>query len=79
VYQKQLNDWYETNQTAVCPKEGCIGKLDRCNNQKNCGKLPEKETVETPVTSTFFVSRLSRIKNLLDVEKVLAHLISCDI
>jgi hypothetical protein len=29
-----------------------MGKLDRCNDHKICGKLPVNETVETSVTST---------------------------
>jgi hypothetical protein len=28
-----------------------MGKLDRCNDHKICGKLPVNETVETPVIS----------------------------
>jgi hypothetical protein len=53
VYQKRLNDWYETHQTAFGPTKGCIGKLDRCSDYKTCGKLLVNETVETLVTSTF--------------------------
>jgi hypothetical protein len=53
VYQEWLNDWHKTYQTAFNGlKEGCIGKLDCCNDCKICGKLPVIETVETPVTST---------------------------
>jgi hypothetical protein len=49
VYQEQLNDWYETHQTAFGLKVGCISKVDLINNRKICGKLSVKETVETPV------------------------------
>ena len=52
MYQERLNDWYQTHQTAFGLKESCIGKLDRCNDRKICGKLSVNETVETPVTST---------------------------
>jgi hypothetical protein len=52
VYQERLNDWYETHQTAIDIKEGCIGKLDRYYDRRICGKLSVNETVETPVTST---------------------------
>jgi hypothetical protein len=31
---------------------GCIGKSDRCNYHKICGKLPANKTVETLSTST---------------------------
>jgi hypothetical protein len=60
VYQKWLNDWYET-QTAFGPKKGCIGKLDGCNDHKICGKLPVIETEETRDIN-LFVRRLPRIK-----------------
>jgi hypothetical protein len=50
VYQKRLNDWYEAHQTEFDPKEGCIGKLNHCNDRKICGKLHVNETVETHVT-----------------------------
>jgi hypothetical protein len=33
------NDWYETHQTSVGLKEGCTGKLDRCNDRNIYGKL----------------------------------------
>jgi hypothetical protein len=39
-------------QTAFGSKEGCIGKQDRCNGRKICGKLPANQTVETSVPST---------------------------
>jgi hypothetical protein len=51
VCQERLNDWNETYQTAFGLKESCIGKLDRCNDHKICGKLSVNETVEIPVTS----------------------------
>ena len=52
MYQEQLNDRCETHQRAFGLKESCIGKLDRCNDRKICGKLSVNETVETSVTST---------------------------
>jgi hypothetical protein len=50
--QERLNDYYETYQTTCRPKKGCMGKYDRCNDHKICGKLPLSETFETLVTST---------------------------
>jgi hypothetical protein len=41
-----------TYQTVFGLKEGCIGKLDRCNDRTICRKLPVNETIETLVTST---------------------------
>jgi hypothetical protein len=32
--------WYKTNRTAFGLDEGSIGKLDRCNARKICGKSP---------------------------------------
>jgi hypothetical protein len=52
VHQEQLNNWYETGQTAFGPKESCNGKLDLCNDRKICRKLLVNGTVETPETST---------------------------
>ena len=52
MYQEQLNDRCETHQRAFGLKESCIGKLDRCNDRKICGKLSVNETVQTSVTST---------------------------
>jgi hypothetical protein len=51
VCQECLNDWYQTHQTVFGIQEGCNGKLDCCNDRL-FGKLPGKEAVETPVTST---------------------------
>jgi hypothetical protein len=62
------------HQTACGPKESCMGKLDRCNDRKICGKLPVNETVETPVTSTCLSAsclglKTDRMSNkLLDTE-----------
>jgi hypothetical protein len=53
VFQERSNDWYETHQTACDPKKGHIGKYDRRNDRKICGKLPANETAETPVTPTY--------------------------
>jgi hypothetical protein len=39
-----------------------MGKLDHSNDHKICGKLPENDTVKTPVISIFFFNRLPRIK-----------------
>jgi hypothetical protein len=52
MYQERLNNWYEIHHTTFGRQEICIGKLERCNDRKICGKLPIIETVETPVTST---------------------------
>jgi hypothetical protein len=62
VYQKRLKDWYETHQTAIGLKKGCIGKLYRCSDHTTCGKLRVNETVETPVTSTFLSADYIELK-----------------
>jgi hypothetical protein len=71
VYQKRLNDWYETHQTAFGQKKGCIGKLDPCNDHKTCGKLPVKETVEASVTSTFLSADYLELKTNRMLNKLL--------
>ena len=43
---------YETLRTAFGLKEGCIGKLDCCNDHEICEKLSSYKTIETPMTST---------------------------
>jgi hypothetical protein len=70
VYQKRLNDWYETYQTAFGPKEGCIDKLDPCNDHITCGKLSVNDTVETPATST---ADYLELKKLSYVEQALVY------
>jgi hypothetical protein len=45
---------YEAHQTYLFAREGCIGKLDRCNNCRICKTLSVNETVETLVKSTYF-------------------------
>ena len=62
MYQKQLNDWYEIHQTKLGPKDGCICKLDHCNDHKTCGKPPVNKTVETHVTSTFLSAYYLELK-----------------
>jgi hypothetical protein len=58
--QDQCVDWYETHQIAFGLKEGCIGKLHCCNDDKICGKLTVNETAETH--DVIFVTRLAQIK-----------------
>jgi hypothetical protein len=44
--------WNTSDSIWPSSQQGCIGKIYRCNDHKICGKLPVKETVEIPVTST---------------------------
>jgi hypothetical protein len=48
--QEHLNDWYQTHQIRFGLKEVRVGKLNRCNDLKICGKLVVIETLETPLT-----------------------------
>jgi hypothetical protein len=71
VFQKRVNDWYETHQAAFGIKEDGIGKLDHCNDHKTCRKLPLKETVETLVTSTLFSADKLELKTDCMLNKIL--------
>jgi hypothetical protein len=55
-----------------------MGKLDRCNDRKICGKLPVNETVETPTTCLsvdYLELKTDRMSNKLKI----AYHISCEI
>jgi hypothetical protein len=69
--KEQLNDCYETYQTACGPKKGCMGKQDRCNDHKICGKLPVSKTFVTPVTSTFLSVNCFELKTARMLSKLL--------
>jgi hypothetical protein len=56
-------------------KVGCIGKLDRCNDRKICGKLPVNKTAETPVTSTCLSANCLELKTDCMSYKLL-HIVS---
>jgi hypothetical protein len=53
VCPERINDWYETHQTVFGLKEGCISKLDRCNDREIWQKILVNKIVETPVTSAY--------------------------
>jgi hypothetical protein len=51
--EERLNDWYETPCNMWLKEKGCMGKWYLCNDHEIFRKLPVKETVETPVTSSY--------------------------
>jgi hypothetical protein len=51
VYKKRLKD--ENHYTVFNPQEGYIGKLDRRNDRKTCGKPPANITAEIPIPPTY--------------------------
>jgi hypothetical protein len=77
VYQEWINDWYETPQTAFGLKEGCIGKLDRCNDRKICRKLPVNKNVKNPRDINLFNNGLY-LSEAWGVSQVINHLLPQD-
>ena len=54
VYEKRLNNGYETHHTAFDSMVGHIGKLNCYNDYRIYEMLPLNVTVETPATTQLF-------------------------